>query len=89
MTIDMSPLDTPSIRQLGCRIPILSAGMGGPAHAEPAAAMSSASGFGLFGTVRESPQLIAHEIAALRAATDRPFGVNLTAAAMKPNLLSA
>nr|WP_238554578.1 hypothetical protein [Paraburkholderia hospita] len=62
--------------------------MAGPAHAELAAAMSSADGFGLFRMVRESPQLIAHEVTALRAATDRPSGVNLIAAAMKPSLLS-
>src|SRR3990167_7830651 len=43
---------------LGCRYPIVSAGMGGPARSELAAAVSEAGGFGLMGMIRESPEFI-------------------------------
>jgi nitronate monooxygenase len=39
--------------------------------------------------VRESPELIAQEIAAVRQHTDRPFGVNLIPFATAPDLLEA
>ena len=73
--------------KLGCRYPIISAGMGGPARSELAAAVSEAGGFGLLGMVREPPALIAREIAAVRARTDRPFGVNVIPFATDPKLL--
>src|SRR3546814_12325762 len=41
------------------------------------------------GMVREAPALIAEEIAAVRARTDRPFGVNLIPAAPDAALLDA
>src|SRR3546814_13443052 len=41
------------------------------------------------GMVREAPALIAEEIAAVRARTDRPFGVNLIPAATDAALLDA
>jgi nitronate monooxygenase len=62
---------------LGCQYPILQAGMGGPARAELCAAIGAAGGYGCLGMVRESPELIRGEIAAVRERTDRPFGVNL------------
>lgn len=74
---------------LGCRHPILCAGMGGPARAELAAAVCEAGGFGMLGMVRESPELIAAEIAALRRRTTRPFAVNLIPAGTRPELLRA
>lgn len=73
---------------LGCRHPIISAGMGGPARSDLAAAVCEAGGFGLLGMVRESPALIAREIAAVRRRTDRPFGVNLIPFATEPKLLA-
>ncbi len=73
---------------LGCRYPIISAGMGGPARAELAAAVSAAGGFGLLGMVRESPELIAREIAEVRRRTNRAFGVNLIPFATEPKLLA-
>jgi nitronate monooxygenase len=51
--------------------------MGGPARSELAAAVSEAGGFGLLGMVRESPALIAREIAEVKRRTTKPFGVNL------------
>ena len=72
---------------LGCRHPIISAGMGGPARSELAAAVSDAGGFGLLGMVRESPEFISREIAEVRRRTSRPFGVNLVPFATDPALL--
>lgn len=73
--------------RLGCPHPVISAGMGGPARSALAAAISAAGGFGLLGMVREPPALIEREIAAVRAATDRPFGVNLIPFATPPQML--
>jgi len=78
---------TPLTERLGCRYPIISAGMGGPARSELAAAVSEAGGFGLLGMVRESPALIEREIAAVRQRTNRAFGVNLIPACTTPQLL--
>jgi nitronate monooxygenase len=78
---------TPLTERLGCRYPIVSAGMGGPARSELAAAVSAAGGFGLLGMVREPPALIEREIAAVRQRTNRAFGVNLIPAATDPALL--
>jgi nitronate monooxygenase len=82
-------LRTDLTRLLGCRYPIVSAGMGGPARSALAAAVSEAGGFGLLGMVRESPALIEREIAAVRAASAQPFGVNLIPAATEPALFAA
>ena len=82
-------LRTPICDLLGCRVPILQAGMGGPARHELAAAVCEAGGFGMLGMVREAPDLIACEIAALRTRTSRPFAVNLIPAATDPDLLRA
>jgi nitronate monooxygenase len=73
--------------KLGCRYPIISAGMGGPARSELAAAVSSAGGFGQLGMVRESAKLIEQEIAATRRLTNRPFAVNLIPDATDATLL--
>jgi nitronate monooxygenase len=70
-------LRTPACDLLGCDYPILQAGMGGPARAELVASVCEAGGYCYLGMVRESPATIEREIAAVRAATRRPFGVNL------------
>lgn len=80
-------LETPVCDLLECRYPILQAGMGGVARAELVAAVSAAGGYGFLGMVREAPDRIAREIAAVRAASDRPFGVNLIPAATDRALL--
>jgi len=82
-------LHTPVCDLLGCDVPILLAGMGGPARSELAAAVAEAGGYGMLGMVRESPELIATEIDALRARTRRPFAVNLIPAATDAKLLDA
>mgnify|MGYP000921704925 FL=1 len=82
-------LHTPVCTLLGCDVPILLAGMGGVARSELVAAVAEAGGYGILGMVRETPQLIAEEIAAVRARTARPFAVNLIPAATDPALLDA
>ena len=82
-------LHTPLCDLLGCRYPILQAGMGGVARSELVAAVTEAGGYGFLGMVREAPNLIAREIDAVRTRTDRPFGVNLIPAATDPDLLEA
>jgi nitronate monooxygenase len=84
----MTPTITTALtKRLDCRHPIICAGMGGPARAELAAAVSEAGGFGLLGMVRESPQLIAREVAEVRRRTAKPFGVNLIPFATESSLL--
>lgn len=82
-------LHTPVCDLLCCDYPIVLAGMGGVARYELVAAVTEAGGFGFLGMVRESPEFIAAEIAAVRAWTARPFGVNLIPAATKPERLEA
>lgn len=90
MTDDVfAPLRTPLCDLLGCDVPILLAGMGGVARWELAAAVAAAGGYPTLGMVRESPELIESEVAALRAATDRSFAVNIIPAATRPDLLDA
>ena len=83
------PLSNSLTRLLGCDVPVLLAGMGGVAHWELAAAVANAGGYGMLGMVREPVSLIESEVTALRAATDRPFAVNLIPAATEPVLLDA
>ena len=83
----MASLRTPLCELLGCEAPILLAGMGGVARWELAAAVANAGGFAMLGMVRESPDLIETEVRALRAATNRPFAVNVIPSATDPALL--
>ncbi|MES2816159.1 MAG: nitronate monooxygenase [Pseudomonadota bacterium] len=80
-------LRTPLCDLLGCEVPILLAGMGGVARSELAAAVANAGGYAMLGMVRESPALIEAEVKALRAATNRPFAVNVIPSATDPGLL--
>src|ERR1039457_5417069 len=85
----ISTLQTPICELLGCDVPVVLAGMGGVARSELVAAVSAAGGFGFLGMVREPPDLIPSEIARVRAATTRDFGVNLIPAATDPDLLKS
>jgi len=85
----ISTLQTPVCALLGCEVPVVLAGMGGVARSELVAAVTAAGGFGFLGMVRESPELIRAEIARVRAATPRGFGVNLIPAATSAQLLEA
>ena len=60
-------LRTPLCDLLGCRVPILLAGMGGVSHWELAAAVAKAGGYPMLGMVREdlSPIEVANAVAVL------------------------
>ncbi|MFP6562558.1 nitronate monooxygenase [Paraburkholderia sp. B3] len=78
---------TPLCEMLGCRYPILLAGMGGVSRHELVAAVADAGGFGFLGMVREPLDLIRDEVTRVRQSTDGPFGVNLIPAATDAELL--
>jgi len=83
-----APLRTPVCDVLGCDYPIVSAGMGGVARSELVAAVLAAGGYGVLGMVRESPALIAREVAAIRERTDQGFAVNLVPFGTDPALFA-
>lgn len=60
--------------------PVMLAGMGGVSYAALAAAVSNAGGFGCLGASTMSEATMVDEICATRAATDKPFGVDLLTA---------
>lgn len=80
-------LYTPLTDLLGCKYPVLCAGMGGVARYKLAAAVSNAGGFGCLGMVREQPEFIREEVMRYRALCKKPFAVNLIPAATPPALL--
>ncbi|MDE2073592.1 MAG: nitronate monooxygenase [Alphaproteobacteria bacterium] len=84
-----SSLHTPVCDLLGCDYPVVLAGMGGVSRSGLVSAVTAAGGFGFLGMVRESPELIRAEVAGVRAATGRDFGVNLIPAATDPTLFAA
>ena len=60
--------------------PVMLAGMGGVAYHQLVAAVSEAGGFGCLGASVMSPEQMVEEIRLVRAATDKPFGVDLLTA---------
>ncbi|MFN8052995.1 MAG: nitronate monooxygenase [Acidimicrobiales bacterium] len=60
--------------------PVMLAGMGGVSYSELAAAVSNGGGFGCLGASTMSNDRMEQEIAATRALTDKPFGVDLLTA---------
>ncbi|MFT3673478.1 NAD(P)H-dependent flavin oxidoreductase [Aestuariivirga sp.] len=85
--IPSSLLQTPLCGLLGCKFPILLAGMGGVSRHELAAAVANAGGYVMLGMVREDPALIAREIGLLQQATTKSFAVNIIPSATEPKLL--
>lgn len=73
-------LATRLTRLLGIEHPVMLAGMGGVSYWRLAAAVSEAGGFGCLGASTMSTDTMVEEIAATRAATSRPFGVDLLTA---------
>jgi len=67
--------------RLGIEHPVMLAGMGGVSYAPLVSAVSSAGGFGCLGASTMTNEKMTTEIAAVREATDRPFGVDLLTAA--------
>ncbi len=60
--------------------PIMLAGMGGVAYSALAAAVSNAGGYGCLGASTMTSEQLTSEIAATKALTNRPFGVDLLTA---------
>jgi enoyl-[acyl-carrier protein] reductase II len=65
---------------LGVEHPVMLAGMGGVSYAPLVAAVSEAGGFGCLGASTMGNEKMASEMAAVRRATARPFGVDLLTA---------
>src|SRR5690348_5906880 len=65
---------------LGIEHPVMLAGMGGVSYAALVAAVSDAGGFGTLGAATMQSDELDREMAAVKAATDKPFGVDLLAA---------
>jgi enoyl-[acyl-carrier protein] reductase II len=65
---------------LGVEHPVMLAGMGGVSYHALVAAVSEAGGFGCLGASTMSSEQMVDEIRAVRARTDRPFGVDLLTA---------
>lgn len=70
--------ETEAVKQLGIRLPIVGAPMGGgPSSSALVAAVSEAGGLGSLAGGYLSPDKLRADIAAVRAATEKPFAVNL------------
>src|SRR5471032_2649403 len=65
---------------LGIEHPVMLAGMGGVSYAELASAVSEAGGFGCLGASTMGNEKMVAEMAAVREATAKPFGVDLLTA---------
>jgi enoyl-[acyl-carrier protein] reductase II len=65
---------------LGIDHPVMCAGMGGVSYHRLVAAVSEAGGIGTLGASTMRPAELADEIAAVRASTTKPFGVDLLTA---------
>ena len=70
-------LRTPLCELLAIEHPIVQSGMGGVAGPDLVAEVSKAGGLGIIAGLNLTPQEIRDAIRRVRAATDRPFGVNL------------
>ncbi len=62
--------------QYQLKIPVANAGMAFVARADLVVAVSASGGFGVLGGTAMPPAILEREIAAIRASTDRSFGVN-------------
>lgn len=73
----MTPtIETPLTRLLGCRHPVVQTAMGWVADANLVVATTKAGGFGFLAGATIPPGQVDAEIAAVKARTDGPFGVN-------------
>ncbi|MGC8837769.1 MAG: enoyl-[acyl-carrier-protein] reductase FabK [Anaerolineae bacterium] len=68
---------TPICDLLGIEHPILQGGMAWVATAELVTAVSEAGALGILGAGNAPPEWVREQIRAIRARTDRPFGVNV------------
>ena len=65
---------------LGIEHPVMLAGMGGVSYHRLVAAVSEAGGFGCLGASTMPGDVMVEEIRAVKALTDKPFGVDLLTA---------
>jgi enoyl-[acyl-carrier protein] reductase II len=65
---------------LGVEHPVMLAGMGGVSYSALVAAVSAAGGFGCLGASTMGNEKMVEEMSSVRAATDKPFGVDLLTA---------
>lgn len=70
-------MHTPFTERFGLDHPLVQAGMGHEAGGALAAAVSNAGALGTIGSIGGTPDQLATEIRACRAATNRPFAVNV------------
>ncbi|RVT93249.1 NAD(P)H-dependent flavin oxidoreductase [Sphingomonas crocodyli] len=70
------PLDTPVTRALGCRVPVIQTAMGWVATAPLVIGSSEAGAFGFLAAAVMTPAEVRAGIAAVKAGTSKPFGVN-------------
>ncbi len=70
-------LSTPLTRQLGIALPIVQGPMNGGSPPAMVAAVSNAGGLGSLGAAGLSPEALRTQVATIRAATAKPFAVNL------------
>ena len=70
-------METSVTRLLGIEQPIIQAPIGGLSVPALAGAVSNAGGLGMMAMSWKTPDQIREQIAAVRAITDRPFGINL------------
>ncbi|MCZ2105333.1 MAG: nitronate monooxygenase [Comamonadaceae bacterium] len=71
------PITPRLLQRLDIALPIIQAPMTGSDTPQLAAAVAQAGGLGMLGCGSRSPQAMREAATAVRAATDRPFGMNL------------
>jgi nitronate monooxygenase len=82
-------ISTPFSERLGLRLPLIQAPMaGGPSSLELVTAASSAGALGCFGFAYTQPDEMKRQAAAVRAKTDRAFGINLFVSAQPAPIAS-
>jgi len=79
MTISPPKIDTSLTQSLGCDYPIIQTAMGWVATSSLVSATISAGGFGFLAAAVMTPEEVEREIKAIRAVSDKPFGVNIHA----------
>src|SRR3954464_7918941 len=74
----MKRIATPFSEQLGLPLPLIAAPMaGGPTSPELVAACSTAGALGSFGFAYTQPEEMKKQVAAGRAQSEKPLGINL------------
>lgn len=75
----MSHLKTPLTELIGIEHPVVQTGMGWVAGARLVAATSNAGGLGILASATMTLEELATAVTKVRAATDKPFGINMRA----------